>query len=277
MIGWAWVLPAAWAGLHVIEEGQTVTVPLNTASGTVVSLPEPVRLVPPTSNVVVEPLQAQATGDRPSRKGDAPPPVMHFRVTVAMAGAPRPEMVTFVLASGLSVPVQFVPAGEAADSFAELQRPRRRVAAMGDFLGAERALLRSMLLDEAYRREVVDESWIYENVPELRWHLVRRHRGDGLVGYTFHVENLSRAPLRLNPTVLSVGRPNRAVLVQVDHERLADCRSVEQAERTEAEPPGTCRTVLRLVVRGETELARPRVDSPTDMPFITRSDDQRSR
>lgn len=257
MIG-AWLCAAALAGVHVLEDGQTVSVPLNTDVGTVLQLPSPVRMVTPTSKVLIERVDTGASG-----KGAASTPVQHLRARVPDGAEPAAELVTIMLASGEAIAVKFVPA-PGAEPFADLQRPRPRVdeASGGGFLASERELMLAMFRDDPYRREILDEEQVYEQYPALSWHLRRRFRGDGLVGYAFVVRNRTNDEVKLDPSVLAVDRPNRAVLVAVEDEVLGACK------RRSALP---CETILRLVVRapGAPTLTPPALQP---MPFVRVAD-----
>lgn len=256
MIPWLWSVPAL-AGVHVLEEGATVTVPLNTEVGTVLQLPSPVKLVTPTAHVLIE----RVDDGGPPAKGSAPAPVLpvqHLRARVPEGTEPMAELVTIVLADGQAIPVRFVPT-PGAEPFADLQRPRAPVETeqSGGFLAAERELMAAMFRDDPYRREVLDEAIVYAQYPSLSWQLRRRFRGDGLTGYVFVVANQTQETLRLDPSVLAVDQPNRAVLVQVEDEALGPCKSSNTP----------CQTVLRMVVR---EAGAPTSTAPTlqRMPFV---------
>ena len=115
----------------------------------------------------------------------------------------------------------------------------------------------SMFADDPYRREILDEELVYEQYEALSWHLRRRFRGDGVTGYVFLLSNRTKDTLRLDPAVLAVDQPNRAVLVQVEDEVLGSCK----------QPEVPCQTVLRMVVR---ELGAPSSTGPVlqSMPFV---------
>jgi hypothetical protein len=265
---WTWTVSRALAGVHVLEEGQTVSVPLNLEVGTVLQLPSPIQLVTPTAHVLLERVDDSA----PVPKGGPPPaprPVQHLRARVPDGTAPVAELVTIVLADGAAVPIRFVPT-PGADPFADLQRPKAKeegVFGQGGFLTAERELMLAMLKDEPYRREAVDEEMLYEQYPELAWHLRRRFRGDGVTGYVFVLTNTTKKDtLRLDAAVLAVDQPNRAMLVQMDDEVLSPCGRKGEG--------GPCQTVLRLVV---VEPGAPVLSAPAlqRMPFVRVASDTR--
>lgn len=280
MIGLLLGLGTASAGEYVVGPGTQPEVPLNTDVGTVVQLPEAVQLVPQTAYVIVEPLRAQ--GPAPAAKGKnqpKPKPVQHLRVRLPVGQAGKPETVTFVLASGKSIPVRFVPTSPTADAFASIQWERPASKNFGHtFLAEERALMERMFADDPFRRELVDERWRYDAYPQLEWHLIRRHRGmDGLVGYTIVLTLLDNKEWRFDPTVLAIGRPNRVVLSQIDAEHLAPERAIKKAERKGYPSPGVTTTVLRLVVREAGQEPTPVVHIDHEMPFLSASAPVRRR
>lgn len=261
---WLFVL-CARAGVHLLEEGQTVSVPFDPELGVVLQLPEAIRLVTPTTHVLLERIDSGQDG-----KGSAMSPVQHLRAR-APSGTPAAiELVTLVLASGSAVPMRLVPT-PGADPFADLQYPPKPAEAweQAGFLQPERELMLAMFRDEPYRREVLDEEQIYEPYPSLSWHLRRRFRGDGLMGYVFVLENRTRKDtLRLDPSVLAVDQPNRAVLISVEDDVLAPCGKKGEGR--------ACQTVLRLVVR---ESGTPMESGPIlwGMPFVEVSENKGKR
>lgn len=97
--------------------------------------------------------------------------------------------------------------------------------------------------------------------------LVRRWEGQGFFGYVFKIVNKSREAVTLNPQALNFESPNRAVLLQADHETLEPCSVNASADPTS----NSCVTALRLVVRGE-RFAVP--SSGADLPFRIAGDGQ---
>ena len=246
----------AHAGVHVLEGGQTASVPFDPELGVVLQLPEPIRLVTPTTHVLLERIDSGQEG-----KGSAMVPVQHLRARAESGGAVSTELVTLVLASGSAVSLRLVPT-PGAEPFADLQYPPKPAEdwEQAGFLQPERELMLAMFRDEPHRREVLDEEQIYEPYPSLSWHLRRRFRGDGLVGYVFVLENRTRKDtLRIDPSVLAVDQPNLAVLVSVEEDVLAPCGKKGEGR--------ACQTVLRLVVR---ESGAPTESGPIlwGMPFV---------
>ena len=77
-----------------------------------------------------------------------------------------------------------------------------------------------MIRDETHRRELVDQEFSYDEYPELIWTLRRRFRDQGLTGYVFVLENTTKRALTMEAGALAVDWPNRAALVQLDHDYL---------------------------------------------------------
>jgi len=230
----------ALAGVHVVSDGETTSVPLDVDGGTVLQFPAAIRMVTATQSVRLERVGG-SSGSASKKKDASPPPVLHLRATVAAGATPEPELVTVVLADGQAVPLRLVPT-EGADPFAELRWPTAPADPVDPlFLGAERQLMMAMLRDDPYRRQVVDEVWSYAEYPDIDWGLRRRFQGDGVQGYTFILQSTSDDYLSLDITALGVGWPNRLALAQVEDDVLSPC----------SEDPDHCWTVLRLVVRAE--------------------------
>jgi len=232
----------ALAGVHVVSDGETTSVPLDVDGGTVLQFPAAIRMVTATQSVRLERVGGSSGSGSSSKKKDAsPPPVLHLRATVAAGVTPEPELVTVVLADGQAVPLRLVPT-EGADPFAELRWPTAPADPVDPlFLGAERQLMMAMLRDDPFRRQVVNESWSYAEYPDLDWTLRRRFQGDGVQGFAFVVQNTSDEYLSLDITALGVDWPNRMALAQVEDDVLSPC----------SDDPEHCWTVLRLVVRAQ--------------------------
>lgn len=230
----AFLLATALASVVVVQDGEVLDVGL-AAGGTLVQLPQFVEVVAPT------PLEVTPTG-APERG------VKHLQVR-SRGPLTTPETVTFVLADGRAVALRFVP-GKASDGFVDVRFPSPPPARdlRSAWLAPEREVLAAMLRDDTSTGRTVNEEVEYAEYPELTFRLLRVHQGtEGVVGYTFELVNQLEVPLTLHPEVLSVGWPNRAALVQTDHDELVPC------SKAPAWAPGrpSCRTALRLVVRDE--------------------------
>lgn len=254
---------ALGAAQLTVSDGEEVTIPV-APSGVTVQLPDVVRVVTPAADYTVRPLAAPRPPARAPGAGPAAPSPENLDVRVFLV-RPRPNAgeqgVTFLLADGRSVTARFIPGSARDDSFVDLRWLRRSAAAAargrgGDpFLGPERALLLAMLRNEsAHNRKLVHVKVELPAYPELEVTLLRTYEsGDGLVGGVYSFVNRSRRTVVVNPTVLAIGTPNRAVLTQMDHEELRSCN-----EDDSPDPRGTgCMSVVRIVSRSDRELVTP--------------------
>ena len=124
--------------------------------------------------------------------------------------------------------------------------------------------MRQMLKDETgngYQRKILGDNLSIEGYDDkLDLILVRRFEGHGLFGYTFKVINTTDKELNINPHALNFASPNRAALLQMDHESLAPCKENNSA----APGSGSCVAALRLVVRGDNYV---KPSKGSDLPF----------
>lgn len=270
-----------------VSEGEEVTVAV-APGGVTVQLPDVVRVVTPAGDYAVRPLGAArapaakgAGGASPQAAPEkAPAENMDVRVFLVRPAKPAAgeQAITFLLADRRSVTVRFIPGTARDDTFVDIRWSSRKSAASGgrgrageQFLGSERALLLAMLRNEpSYGRKVVEETVELPGYPDLEVKLLRTYAsGDGLVGGVYSFTNRSRKTVVVNPTVLAVGTPNRAVLTQMDHEELKSC-----GEDNSPDPRGTgCMSVVRIVSRAAgREAVTPgtmAADRPgTAMPFV---------
>ncbi len=237
----------ALAASYVISD-DPITIPVDPDTGLTVQLPEPIVLVTPTETLEIE------------RIGEAGA-VRHLQIHVLPNAVT--EMVTFVTSAGTAIPVTFVPA-QTLDSFADLRLPPTETSfRSGGFLSPEREMMHAMLRESRAGRTIMVEQHEFAQYPELEWTLRRKYRGNGITGYVFVVENITKRTLRLDESVLSVGFPNRAALIQLDRNELLPCDESDVWKQEQ-----TCRTALRLVVRDEGTNAPIEVGS--ELPFVVR-------
>jgi hypothetical protein len=264
----------ATANTIVVSDGDEVVVPVP-VSGLTLRLPDAVRVVTPSTTVEVRPIlapRAAPTQGAPSAQQPAPAQdVRVFQVRPLRPGAE--QSVTFLLADDRALSVRIVPAAPGnEDTFVDLRWAKKalgqgRTAAGDPFLSAERALLMAMLRDEhAFGWQALRKRIDLPEYPQLEFNLVRTYETDNLVGAIYTVTNRSAATVYLNQTVLALGRPNQAVLVQMDHSELRSC-----AEDNSAEPRGTgCLTAVRIVARSGSSPRALHVspDAAAAMPFV---------
>lgn len=268
MFGLVALMGAAFAGVVTVHPGEIPRISVPTDRPLTLALPAAVRLTTGTRGFVVEAVErpAPVQGNAKSEPVD----VLHLALQAEPGAAS--EQLTVELVDGRHVTLLLDAVPGSLDTYATVQFPDERPVEVGDgFLGPDLALWNSMVRDSARRREYLDEVVVYDEYPELQWHLVRRYRGDeGLLGYVYVLTNLTGRPLQLNESVLSVGSPNRATLVQLDHHTLEACRKSEV----------DCQTTLRVVVAstdamGPLERAPAFSSRPDGLPFVSGNRGQR--
>lgn len=232
---------SAYAATYTVTEGQDVAVAINPL-GTIIKLPTFVKNVQEPINFVLKEITNNSADGKSS--------VNSFQLT-AKGNNPQPERITFILANEKPVNVLVTPTTK-GESYVELKFPpqgsRKSEVEGSPYLKNEMALMLAMLRDEnKANRRVLKEKVTFPEYPQLSFQLVRDFRADGLTGFVFTVENKSNETLRVNATVLQFGRPNRAVMLQMDHDRLEPCH-----KNNSADPRGTgCVAAIRLVLRGQ--------------------------
>ena len=265
-----------------VNDGEEVTIPIAPA-GTTVQLPDFVRVVTPAPDYSIKPLSPPRPV--PANRGGAsaaaaePTDVRIFLVRAARLGAGE-QPVTFVLADGRSVTARFVPGSARDESFYDLRWMRRsggtaRTRGGEQFLAAERALLLAMMRDEqVLGRKIVKQPIELRAYPELQITLVRAYESpDGVTGGVYLFTNRSDRTVVVNPTVLAVGTPNRALLTQMDHEELRACRDDDRPD-----PRGTgCTSVVRIVSRTEQTGVLAEAARGASMPYVLTPKDKDKR
>jgi hypothetical protein len=230
----------ALAGTYTVTEGQDVAVGIS-AKGALVTLPTFVRYVQEPLNFVLTEIPVNAA--------DGKNAVKSFQIRPRTAN-PLPEKITFVLANEKRVGLMLTPMAN-GDDYIDLKFPpqsgRKGDIPQGTFMRDEMALMLTMLRDEnVSNRRVLNEKASLAEYPDLDFKLVRDFRSDGLTGLVFIVTNKGKSTLKVNPTVLQFGRPNRGMMIQMDHEVLEPC-SVDNSSH----PRGRgCVSAMRLVLRG---------------------------
>lgn len=234
-------IQTAWAGTYTVTEGQDVAVAID-PKGAIIVLPTYVKNV-------LEPVSFTLQ-DLSKPTADGKTVVKSFQITAKNAN-PQPERITFILANDKPVNVLVTPMVK-GESYVELKFPpasiRKNEVADSPYLRNEMALMLTMLRDDnASNRRVLNEKLTIPEYPQLSFRLVRDFRADGLTGFVFLVENTTKEAIRVNHTILQFGRPNRAVMIQMDHEIMEPCSA-----NNSADPRGTgCVSAMRLVLRGQ--------------------------
>lgn len=233
----------AFAGVIVVLQNQENQVPINLELGTIIQLPGAVKTVTPSRYFAIKEV------------GEAKTDVRTFHVKPV--GGARPEAVTFVLASGKAFAFKFLPTRD-SDKFFDIE-PAAKKTKDGRFLVSEMLMMRAMLVDEAqgFQRELVESS-VETPFEGLGFTLLRIYGAENLTGYVFDVRNTGPEAVQLNLASLGFAAPNRAVLSHADRLVLKPCPFLKK------DP--SCRTVLRLVVRGP-KIAEPLLSPMGTPPF----------
>jgi hypothetical protein len=245
----------AQAGLLIIPSQDTLSIPIEKSTGSLVQLPSAVKTITASKHFEI----ADVASDMDTGTG-AKLDVRLF-VVKALPGA-KSEKVTFVLGNGKAVSVRFVPAEDAENHYDLVfaGEPKKRREAR--FLRAEVDLMKAMIRDEAgdVARQVTDERVKLEGLDGVRATLTRVFASQGLVGYAFELRNRSGAPISVDVSALSLGAPSRAVLLHVDNPTLDSCGFVSSP---------TCKTRLLIVARGDVQESRAlSVRTASEMPFV---------
>ncbi len=220
----------AEAGILVGLPNQEVAAPVNAELGSILELPNPVKTVTPSKYFVITSLGMQGQGDART-----------FQIKPTKGA--RPESVTFVLAGGKSLALKLTPA-VGADKFYQVSIESKRAVNAQKFLSQELALMKAMLLDDStgYVREVVDTKVTSIKFDDLDFRLTRTFSAENLTGYVIRARNKGKVQLKIHPSGLAIGKPNRAIIAQADKDSIEPCPFL----RTKPE----CTVTLRLIVRG---------------------------
>lgn len=251
--------PKLYAGDIYVHKGETSTVLINNRLGTLVEFAHPIKVVSDSAHFRIEQVATEVT-----KKGK--PVNVRIVKVKPRSGGTRSETIPFVLTGKRSITLRFVSQRD-APKHQRIRFPSSRsnnLTSSGVFLSSEISLMRQMLKDETgegFQRSVIKENLAIEGYDDkLDLLLVRRFEGKGLFGYTFKVINTTKDELTINPHALNFGSPNKAALLQMDHETLAPCSQ----NNSPAPGSGSCVAALRLVVRGD-NFVKPSKGS--DLPF----------
>lgn len=251
------------AGTLIAYDGQDVVVPVDPTVGVTLMLPGSVKIATPPRFHTIEPIVSPISPPVSGQEAPAPTDVRAFSIRVTRSTT---ERVTFVLADERSITIRFIPT-PGAEHFYDVRWQKNHInkAKDSEYLSNERSLMLALLRDDlGMGRQMVKSEIRIERYPKLKIYLVRTFQTDGLSGYVFTITNSGKDTIQLNPTVLAVGQPNRAILTQLDHETLKPC-----FEDNSSDPKGSgCMTALRMVVRGIGALPTLSQDARAAMPFM---------
>lgn len=250
--------PRLYAGDIHVHKGEISTVTVNSKLGTLVEFSMPIQVVSDSAHFKIEKVATEV-----SKKGQ---PVNVRIVKIRPRSRSRKvETVPFLLTGKRSITLRLV-SDSGAPKHQRIRFPsnRSKIISSGSFLSSEVSLMRQMLKDSSgngFQRSVLEENLSIEGYDnKLDLILVRRFDGQGLFGYTFKVINTTEKEIEINPHALNFGSPNRAALLQMDHEKLAPCK----ANNSAAPGSGSCVAALRLVVRGDSFI---KPSKSSDLPF----------
>jgi len=238
LTGWAVLAAApAFAGTVIIPGQEEVPISVDASVGSLVQLPSSVKTITPSESFSitdVAPSFDSATGAKVD---------VRLFVVKAAAGA-KSERVTFVLGDGRSIRVRFSPAAEAERHYDLVFPGEAKKVRNPRFLGTEIALMRALIRDEGgtFARQEVSDTVKLAGLDGFTATLTRVFATSGLAGYAFELRNTSGERARVPVSTLSLGSPNRAVMVHAQREVLESCRFVKSPE---------CTTRLLIVARGE--------------------------
>lgn len=270
------IIGKAFASTMTVSDGQEVLVGVDPIAGVTIQLPTFVRVVTPPRQFAVIPIlpPAPAPTSGGNQESASSSDVRAFLIK-SNGRSNGEERITFMLADERTVTIHF-RAQMGSDNFVDLRYPRQNQTSRSKmdsgFLASERNLMLTLLRDESGAgRQVVNTEIKLDKYSELRIILLRQFQADGLTGYVFTLTNMGSQTLQINPTVLAIGQPNRAMLTQLDHEILKPCKLDNSAD-----PRGTgCITALRMVVRGQSQGLPTLAGIRSAMPFVAIAKDAR--
>ncbi len=253
----------ALSGEVTSYSGETITIAINSLTGSLIEFPKPLSVASSSESFVLNRIATES-----DEKGGA----VNVRIlNVVPLRVNALEVVPFVLADRSSISIRFI-AQAGADRHTKILLPERRSGRImaGSFIEDESALMGRMLLDASgggFTKTVIDQKLEISGYDDISLTLARRFTGKGLIGYTFKLVNTSDKRMILNPAALNFDSPNRAILLQIDHETLEPCH----INASTSPISNSCITALRLVVRGD-HFTTP--SSKQDLPFTVERKDR---
>lgn len=250
---------------HVLyaTNGASVQVLVDKNYGATIELPGEVRVVTPPKYVRVEPLGEPALNTTQNSESNSINDVRVFQVYPSIQKKYTDKM-TFLLWNGKSVSVNFVGVENTSDNFYQIKfngnsEEKKSFASNSKyFLSDEKSLMVKMLKDDGGTdRKILDAKVIIDKYPDLLVKLVRIFKQESLTGYVLTVTNTSENTVTLNPTVLTIGSPNKIIMIQSDHEKLESCKT-----NSDPNPRGSgCMTAMRIVLKDANEIDIPSLGS----------------
>ncbi len=272
----------ALAQVIYATNGSVVTVQVDRTYGATLELPSAVHVVTPPKYLRVEPLvepnSVAVTADPNTATND----VKVFQVYPSNLKNYEDKM-TFLLWNGKNISVKFVYSNSISDNFYQIKLPSSSDSSQTRFssnskyfLSDEKSLMVKMLKDDnTSDRKIVDARVRIDKYPNLLVKLVRIFKQDSLTGYTFTLTNTSSSTINLNPTVLTIGEPNKIKMIQTDHEELQSCK-----ENNNPDPRGTgCMTAVRIVIHDANDFdpSSAGIGTNSNVPFTVVQSDSGKR
>lgn len=244
---------------RIVNLGSTVSLNVPEKTGLTIVLPKPVSSMVPPKQFSIQPVGA------PNPKTGQVENPRSFLIEPLAEGAS--DEFTLFLGSAkdksafLTFSVSTSKEGKSVQEFCLPDTARYKVSQ--DFLSLETNIMLAMIRDDlTFGRKVIDESIKFDGFGDVRVRAVRVFRSDGYTGYTFLLTNTSSKTLKLNLPSLSFGKPNRAVMIHVDHDVLETC----QANNSKNPKDKGCTTALRVLVDGD--LKPKYLGNSESFPFI---------
>jgi hypothetical protein len=218
---------SALAGVVIVPSDGEVTVPIHAKTGSLVQLPDSVKVISPSQNFEIVDVGANVdpiTGAKTD-----------VRLFQIRSVRPQAEAVTFILGNGSSVKTKLLPSDSAETYYDLVSSSEPRRFKHPTFMQAEVALMSAMIRDEAgaFARQVKDAKVSLSGFDGVSAKLIRIFAGNDLLGYTFEIRNTTRSPLSVDVRHLGLGKSQgdeeQAILVHAEAETLGVCPLFSQA------------------------------------------------
>lgn len=263
----------SFAQVVYVNPDTSIQIPVDSKYGSTIALPANVHIATSPLYFKAQPLRAESTADSKD--------VSVFQIMPPESKRHITDKMNVLLWNGKSISIQFVVDNDIADTMYTLKfnspsdeksHRKSESESNGNHLLSQKNLLIHMIKDDPTDdRRVVRMDVNFPGYPDVSMRLVRLFHDDDLSGYVFLVTNTSKKTLTLNATALSMGKPNRISLIQIDYEKLESCK-----ENNSNDPRGTgCTTALRIVAHEDSsssKFAFSNAQSSSDsskVPFVT--------
>lgn len=251
----------AYACNRIVNIGANVAVSVPEKSGVTIVLPRAVSSLVPPKNFTVHPI-----GAANPKTGQVDNP-RSFLIESLSEGA-SDVMTVFLTGKEkgfLTFSLKSTKDGRGVQEFCLPDSTRYKVTQ--DYLSTETNMMLAMIRDDAaFGRKQISEKMDLAGFEKTKVQAARIFRAEGYTGYTFLVTNASSKAIRLNLPSLSFGKPNKAVMLHVDHEILEPCSKNKGRNPKE----NGCTTALRVLIDGD--LKPKYLSSSEAFPFVYATD-----